>query len=686
MASSATSNTSQITQITADVERALNLYSEKCNGMLLNQFSVRSNLEYIDRQYIREADYTTENFRAKIANRIGDKSKLQDVTVPIVMPQVNAALGYLVNVFCTGYPVFGVAANTEQEPAALQMETIIGENAISFGWVRQLIMFFRDGLKYNLHGVEIEWQQKTTASIQTDATAPSGTKQVTVLRKGNSLRRMDMYNTFYDPRVHPAEIHTEGEFAGYIEMYSRVRLLQKIMDQYPLVPKARIDAALATGPITGGLSGSGAPYNYYTPMINPWPIMNRGNMQTFDWTAWWQGMSANAKMKQPTFNNAYQLQTMYARIIPDDFGIKTPQSNLPQIWKFLTVNNRVILYAERQTNVHNYLPILFGQPIEDGLDFQTKSYANNVTDMQDIASAFMQGYIASKRRLVGDRVIYDPLRIRKKDIESTNPAAKIPVRPSAYGRTVAEAVYQFPYRDEQTQTLLNGVETVSKMADNINGQNPAQRGQFVKGNKTLHEYDDIMGHGNSDAQIMGIELEAQVFTPMKEIIKLNILQYQDEDTMYNRDSQQNVKINPVDLRKAAIAFNVSDGMMPTDKVMNSDELSVALQVLGSSPQLAAAYNMGPLFTYLNQLRGADLSTFEKPQWQVMFEQQMQAWQQAAAQAAKVGSAFNTPMPQLPPQLQQLAQQQQQAAGQGNNTNQQQQSGQGSAAQSTQGAI
>ena len=86
---------------------------------------------------------------------------------------------------------------------------------------------------------------------------------------------------------------------------------------------------------------------------------------------------------------------------------------------------------------------------------------------------------------------------------------------------------------EQQQTMLDGAERVSRFADMVNGQNPAARGQFVKGNKTLHEYDDVMGHGNTDNQIMAISTETQVFTPLKEVIKLNILQFQEEATMFN---------------------------------------------------------------------------------------------------------------------------------------------------------
>lgn len=631
------------------VEQSLLLYATTANNMLLNQFSLRSQLEEIDRYYMREGDYTAAQLRNRAASKAGDKSKMQDVTVPIVMPQVEAALGYMTNVFLTGYPIFGTVSDPSTADYAMQMETIIEENSVTAGWARQLLMFFRNGLKYNLHGIECDWDQKKVASIDTDITYPNNAKPTTTLWQGNCLKNMDLYNTFFDPRVHPAEIHSEGEFAGYIQLMSRIRMKKYFNDMYGIIPASTIIRALESNiGSSPSMGNSMAPFGYYVPLINPAPLMDKTAYQAFDWMAWAQN-NQNSR-RTISYSNAYQVVKLYARIIPSDHGLKVPEANTPQVWKFIIVNGQVIAYAERCTNAHNFIPIFFGQPIEDGLDFQTKSFATNVTDMQDVASAMVNGYMASKRRLVGDRVLYDPMRVREKDINSTNPAAKIPVRPSAYGKNVADSVYQFPYRDEATNSLIQGSSQMVGYANVINGQNPAQQGQFVKGNKTLHEYEDTMGHGNNRNQIMGLTTENQVFAPMKEVIKLNILQYQTDAVIFSRSNQKNVTINSTDLRKAAIHFRMVDGMLPADKLLSADDLSSALQALTQSPQLGAGYNLAPMFSYLFKERGADLKPFEKSPLQQAYEQQIGVWQQTAIAVAKQGGTFNTPQPQMPPEL------------------------------------
>lgn len=640
-----------------DQEAAVLKYAFLAHSMLLNTFSMRSNIEEIDRYYMREQNYTETQIKARLANRAGNTHKMQDVTVPLIMAQVQSAMGYMTQTFLTGYPIFGVSSDPSQMDAALQMETIIAENAITAGWARELMMFFRDGLKYNLHGVELDWQQRNVANIETDISEKNAAKVKNTLWQGNVLKRMDLYNTFFDPRVHPSEIHINGEYAGYVEVMSRMRLKKYINDMFSSISAKTAGRAFESSP-AGGMTSGMSPFSYYMPLINPMPIMDRQNMQSFDWMAWAQPAMAQAGLR---YSNVYEVMTLYARIIPSDFGLVVAAKNTPQVWKIKIINGQVVLLMERCTNAHNFIPIFFGQPLEDGLDFQTKSFASNVADFQDVASAMWNSYIASKRRLVSDRVLYDPSRIDKKDINSSAPAAKIPVRPSAYGKNVAEAVYTFPFRDEQTASLLEGSSAVVNMANLVNGQNPAAQGQFTPGNRTKHEYSDIMGHGNEVNQMMAIMTENQVFTPMKEAIKLNILQYQPEGVLYNRDKNMEVQIKPQDLRTTAVHFKVSDGVNPTDKLMAGDEWQTALQAIASSPQIGAGYNIAPMFSYIMKLGGADLTPFEKSPLQLQYEQQMASWQQVAETAIKAGQPVPT-QPTPSPELQQELQQKQQNGG------------------------
>ncbi|CAN5950699.1 unnamed protein product [Sphagnum jensenii] len=423
--------------------------------------------------------------RAGLQTKVEISSKFQNVTVPIIQPQVQASLSYFQNVFLTGYPIFGVNADPSNEDAALQMETIVGENSTTKGWARQLSMFFRDGLKYNLCALECDWQQETNWTIKSDPqSSANGGRAEKILWQGNVVKRLDLYNTFWDPRVHPTDMHLDGEFAGYTELYSRSRFKKFVNSLYNKVPVAQAVAALNSQAIQGDIGAdSTAPFGYYQPIINPYPFFQRQG--GFDWMSW--ATNSRTAMNGASYSNIFSVTKFYARIIPKDFDLKVPEKNTPQVWRFIIVNAKVILCAERMSNVHNFIPILFCQPIEDGLDYQTKSFASNVSDLQYVGSAMWNGYLANKQT-----------------------------------------------GDDLMQTIL--------------------------------------------------------------------------------------------------------------------------QVLGSSQQLAAGYNLAPMFTYMLKPQGLDLTPFQKSPEQLQYEQALQAWQQAAELAAKNKSNFSTPMPQPSPQLQQQMQQ------------------------------
>lgn len=583
-------------------------FNKSCLNMFLSQWSLRTLMERIDLDYMREGNFGDDDYQARVANLRGDKSKIRDPVVPIIYPQVEAATAYLTGTFLTGYPIFGVAASPESEDAALQMESIISDQQIRGSWIRELMMFFRDGLKYNLHGVEVPWDRETTYELVNDAAYRGGSeaKPQRTIWAGNSIKRLDMYNTFFDTRKMPSQIAKKGEFAGYMDLVSRIELkmyINALPDEGKIL--ANIAPAFASGP-------GGAPYDwYYIPKLNPDALIDIDPRASTNWLLW-AGLQDNTNANGMQYQNMYTLTTLYGRIIPSDFGIRVPSSNTPQVWKFVIVNNDQLIYFERLTNAHNLLPILIGQPLEDGLGYQTKSFATNVKPYQDISTALWAGKMNAERRRVMDRMFYDPSRIRVSDINSSNPIARVPVKSSAYNKNVAEAVHIAPFQDQNSQFFVQTAQLVTEMAQLTNGMNRPIEGQFQKGNKTQTEFQTIMGNANARLQSLALFIEAQTMIPLKEILKTNILQFQGPAEIYNIDQQKIVNIDPVALRSAAMKFKISDGTLPTDKILSTDFMGVLLQVMGSSPQLQMEYDTMGLFAYWAKTKGArDLAAFKR---------------------------------------------------------------------------
>ncbi len=602
--------------------------------MLNQQWNVREQMREIDLQYIREKDWTKENIRAQSYNRYGDTNRIQNLTVPVVMPQVEAAVTYQSSVFLTGVPIFGVVSSPSNQDQAMMMESIIDENATKGAWVREFMMAFRDGAKYNLAAIEVDWAREVTSALEQDINFAGGrnAKPKEVIWEGNKIKRWDLYNTFWDSRVAPTEMHEKGEFVGKTELMSRIAL-KKFIAELPDKMTQNIIPAFESGLGTSGagIGGVGGIESYYIPELNRNAILNKDIRNGFNWLAW-AGVAATENKIQ--YKNLYEVTTFYARILPSDFNIRVPASNTPQVWKFIVVNHQVLIYAERLTNAHGYIPVLFAQPNEDGLTYQTKSTAQNVQPIQEISSAMMNSVLAARRRAISDRGLFDPSRVTEANINSANPSAKIPVRPGAYGKPLNEAYYPIPFRDDQSPLIMQQINMLSGFANQISGQNPVKQGQFVKGNKTLHEYEDVMSHANGRDHMTSMLYEAQFFTPLKKILKSNTIQYQGGVTVFNRAENRDVVIDPIALRKAVMEFKISDGLTPTEKIINGDTLTVAMQVIGSSPQIGAGYNIAPLFSYLMKTQRVDLKPFEKTPEQVAYESAVGQWQQVVMQMAK----------------------------------------------------
>jgi hypothetical protein len=629
----ATGNTAAI--VSPESQQSIIKYSEGIFSALGNNFNFRSKLLDQDRSYAREQDYTEAKRRAEAARATGDTSKIGSVTLPVVGPQVDSATAFFVEMFLTSYPLFPIVSQPSAIDVGLQLETIIAQSAVQYQWARHLAMCFRDGLKYNIHAAEIDWCREKVPSIKSDVSqqVELGVPQELYF-EGNRLKRLDPYNLIFDSRVPIAESHQRGEFAGYTELITRMELKQLFLN---LDNKLTMNAtrAFASGMAmsTSTLSTTGA---YYVPPVNPQSFIDP-NFNSQNWLQW-----ANLDTKRRIqYSDMYEKTVLYGRIIPREHGIAAKSDGVnagdPQIYKFIIINRKVVIYVQRMTNAHAMLPIVVGQLNEDGLNLQTKSYADNAAPYQHLASALYNSAIASQRRKVYDRLIYDPSRINKADIDKVDPVARIPVKTEAYGKPLSESVYQIPFRDEGVAQILSMGREVVSMADISTGSNRVQQGQFQKGNKTRYEVEQVVSNSDARPKTSAILLGTSWLHPIKEMIKYNILQYQPPTDLFNHAQKKPVTIKPNELRKVSWEFQMADGVMPSERFVDFQLFGQMLQYATSNPAAAAEYDLTGMFVYQLKSQGARwVDDFKRtPEQQTQFMAQMQAAQQGAPANAAV---------------------------------------------------
>jgi hypothetical protein len=75
---------------------------------------------------------------------------LPSTVPPVVVSQVDSMVGYLAEVFLSGVPLFPIVSNPSNKEDAEKLESLIDDHATLGGYARQLLMFLRDGVKYNI--------------------------------------------------------------------------------------------------------------------------------------------------------------------------------------------------------------------------------------------------------------------------------------------------------------------------------------------------------------------------------------------------------------------------------------------------------------------------------------------------------------------------------------------------------
>lgn len=592
----------------------------KASAVLRDEgFSNRTRFENIDRSYMLEKDFTEETRKADRANRAGNVLKLQNMQVPMVMESVENSVGFLTNVFLTDYPMFKFGAGPEYEDLALMWNTLVGEDQVHYGWAGQFNIAFRNGAKYNFAPIEVDWCEQTLYK-STNGNGPNGAVLKETIWAGNKIKALDPYNTIYDPRCPIYQVHERGEFAGYIENMSRIEL--------KLFLATLGDSRLKND--KKAFESSPGEMVYYIPAINPDSIMRNRNIGEFDWVKW----VTDDAQRHINYKNMYTVCILYARIMPFEFGIHAPKDQTPDIWKLVTVNN-ILVYANPVPNAHNYLPVIIVQPNVDNLSPQTKTLAENQVKFQSMVSALWNAELNIARRAAVDRMIYNPLLIDPDHINSPNPGAKIPLRPTAYGRKLDEAVFKIPFEGSAGGLYMQAAQGVSEWGMRANGQNRVSVGQFQKGNKLENEFNTTMANAGARERTQAIMWEVFGMQPVKAIIKSNNLQFTPKGTRYNREEKQQVDIDPVKLREIEGDFAVGDGLLPIERLMHSDVATEAFQAMAAMPAIAMSYEMGPMFTYLMSLKGVDkLKQFQKDPEQLAYQSALGQWTTSAMDLAK----------------------------------------------------
>lgn len=526
---------------------------------------------------------------------------MKPTTPPVVVSQVDAMVGYLADVFLSGVPLFPVVSNPNNVQQAEDLETILDNHASLGGYVRQLLLFLKDGVKYNFSALEVLWTSIDQYSVTDEILSPGTKKVEKSSQKYSKVKRLDPYNVVWDHNVAPGDVSSDGDYAGYIEILSRVKTKRKLTRMGIDNECFNIKEAMGT---TLNAPPAEAIYNYVqAPQVSDY-VQSRKPLDGMNWIAYLTGRDSTSINQNVTGN--YEIFTVYARILPIDFFLNVPEPNTTQIWRLTMVNNQVLVEARRIISAYDNLPVLCGQPLEDGLGFQTQSVAEGAIPFQTAAATMLNIRFNAARRAVSDRALYDSTVVSADDINAPVPAAKIAVRLNSLGnKTLADAYHQIPFDGRGTETALQDGLLIAGFAKDMAGLNNVQQGKFQPGNKSVTEFQTTINNSDNILRMPALILEYQVFAPLKAILKLNLFQYGSDAIVVSQKDGAVRDVNMAVLRQQVLAFRIADGFTPKSKLASTDAISQLLQMILSSQ--IAAQQFGPMLPgiviHLAQLQG-----------------------------------------------------------------------------------
>ena len=611
-------------------------------------------LDAIDKAYARylTAKETGDLVGIDKNGRVPCNTADRAIVSPIVISQVQSMHAYLAEVFLSGYPIFPVVSTPSLKGEAESLEGLIQDHLVMSESIPELSMILHDAAKYNTAAWEVKWDRLVTYNPQRELTDVSGNgpKLKTDNKHINKIKRLNQRNFHYDETVPFSRVPLDGEYAGYTELLTRVRLkdhLNYLSTEQRLVSTEVVKAAL------------NSTFDHSDYREDPVISTNTDSTNTaWNWDRY-AGFSAHEDSKVPgNSSGLYAVHTFYIRVIPSDLGIRSKNRNSVQVFRCEMVNREVVISFEPYFGAFGAFGIGCCHAIEDGLDMQTQGYGEMAMPLQEMVTRLYNVRLQGAKRSLQDRAIYNPKMIRPADINSPLSAPKIAVSMDGMLEGSLDQAYKaIPFDGRGTENVLSDARDITEWQRELSGMNNATRGQFQKGNKSLGEFNTVMGNSENRMRLPALVLEFRMMQRIKNQLKLNLLQFGEDTEILSARTNEPLQVEIEKLQALNLQFQVSDGYTPKGKMANTEMLSQGMMMVSQSQQLQAAYGsqLPAMFAHMMSLSGVkgfdQYTETAAKEWQASFSLQAQIMQlqQELAAAQQQGGQPQQQQPPGPPQ-------------------------------------
>lgn len=536
---------------------------------------------------IRTNSDEVERERAKEQN--GTPTALES-NLPISFIHLDDMMTYFAQTFAPNRGMFYQLAKPDEQEIATQLVSLMNYHAIYSGYYRQLLLTLWSILKYNYGGVSLEWNEEFGPKVITSEGGQTEVEEVQTFA-GNRIEALDLYNTFWDPTVHPVNIHKDGEWAAKAKRRSLYWLKQKCLDGLYYNCEDLIQA---------GDDEFGAPGSYATFYINP-PQEARLTLEhnrrggKDDWLAI---LGDTWVMDEGQF----ELVDITIRINPNDFGLidgtaeEKQKRNRYEIWKITLLNGERVIGVQHLNNVHKHIPFYFGIINDDTSGEDSKSPAEILQPLADFASFLMNIHVKACRKNVWGTTFYDPSVVEYDKVPPGEVAARVPIKAQGYGKDIRQYVYHDSKVLDTKQTLQD-MQGVMQIIDQF-FPTQSMPSQIAGIDRAISSQVAAVQQGSNRRQHKAARLiDDTLMRPMRSGMYYNIVQYQDDGVEVPNFYGAPVKVDLTSLRDANLSTVIGQGLMAIDRQAAMEMVQKVIFALIQNPRASQQADIMAMLDY-----------------------------------------------------------------------------------------
>jgi hypothetical protein len=519
------------------------------------------------------------------------------INLPLAWVHIDDIMTYFAQTFAPNRGMFYHTARQDETDDAVQIVTKMNNDAIQSGAYREILQGLFALLKYNKGGYWVNWtKEEGPTLVQTD-TDQQPQVEMQIRWQGNKMESVDNYNFLYDPSVPLHRLHIDGEFAARVDIRSHYWLQSRAAAGfYYNVEKVLDDEDCQTSTM-----------KYYRNPPQEAQFNSQNNNGTD--TNWVSILSESAGYIKAS---GYEVVTCYIRLNPVEFGLVTGSAqakalrNRYEVWRISILNDEYIIGADYMNNIHGFLPCFVGSMNDDIMGAAQRSVAEILTPLQDFASFLVNTHVEGVRSNLYGTTAYDPTMIDLDSVPKGEVAARVKIRPAAYGKDIRTFLYQISAQQDTNQTMqdLEGVMGL------INQFFPTQSlpSQIASIDRAVDSQVAAVQQGaNRRQQKAARLLDDSIFRNVRFAMYYNIIQFApDSEEITDAFTGKTITLEITKLRNSNLPFIIGQGLKAIDRMAAAGMLQQIIFALIQAPTVAQGLDLLGLIDYWTSMIDVDI--------------------------------------------------------------------------------